>query len=183
MKGIIFTEFLEMVEDRFSPELADRIIEAADLPSRGAYTAVGTYDHTEIARLVTQLSVVTGASVPDLLHTFGKHLFGRFVALYPQFFEGVDSVFPFLENVDGYIHVEVLKLYPDAELPTFECDASEPGRLTLIYKSTRPLADLAEGLIQGCIEHFRETIHIQREDLSGGQRSSVRFLLTKADRS
>lgn len=47
MKGIIFTEFLEMVEDRFSPEIADRIIEASDLPSRGVYTAVGTYDHTD----------------------------------------------------------------------------------------------------------------------------------------
>ena len=28
MKGIVFTEFLEMVEDRFSPEIADRIIES-----------------------------------------------------------------------------------------------------------------------------------------------------------
>ncbi|MDQ3565569.1 MAG: heme NO-binding domain-containing protein [Pseudomonadota bacterium] len=180
MKGIVFTEFLEMVENRFSPEIADRIIEASELPSRGAYTAVGTYDHTEMVRLVTELSAVTGATVPNLLHTFGKHLFGRFVAIYPQFFEGVESAFPFLENIDGYIHVEVLKLYPDAELPGFECDASEPGRLTLIYRSTRRLADLAEGLIQGCIEHFRETIHIQREDLSGGQGSCVRFLLTKA---
>ena len=25
MKGVVFTEFLEMVEDRFSPEMADRI--------------------------------------------------------------------------------------------------------------------------------------------------------------
>ena len=35
MKGIVFTEFLEMVEDKFSPELADRIIEGAELPSGG----------------------------------------------------------------------------------------------------------------------------------------------------
>ena len=26
MKGVVFAEFLEMVEDRFSPEIADRII-------------------------------------------------------------------------------------------------------------------------------------------------------------
>ena len=45
MKGVIFTEFLEMVESHFSPEMADRIITAARLPSGGAYTAVGTYDH------------------------------------------------------------------------------------------------------------------------------------------
>ncbi len=180
MKGIVFTEFLEMVEDRFSPEITDRIIEASDLPSRGAYTAVGTYDHTEMVRLVTELSAVTGATVPSLLHTFGKHLFGRFVALYPQFFHGVESAYSFLEGVDSYIHVEVLKLYPDAELPRFECDSSKPGQLTLIYRSTKRLADLAEGLIQGCIEHFGQTIHIQREDLSGGQGSCVRFLLTDA---
>jgi len=41
MKGIVFTEFLEMVENKFSPELADRIIEGAEVPSGGVYTAVG----------------------------------------------------------------------------------------------------------------------------------------------
>ena len=32
MKGIVFTEFLEMVEDQFGLETVDDIIEAADLP-------------------------------------------------------------------------------------------------------------------------------------------------------
>lgn len=182
MKGIVFTEFLEMVEDRFSPEVADRIIEASNLPSGGAYTAIGTYDHTEMTQLVTQLSVATGTTVPVLVHAFGQYLFGRFVALYPQFFEGVESAFPFLDKIDSYIHVEVLKLYPDAELPRFECDTSEPGRFTMIYRSTRGFADLAEGLIRGCIEHYGENITIQREDLSGGQGTCVRFVLTKLDR-
>ncbi|MGH8626303.1 MAG: heme NO-binding domain-containing protein, partial [Gammaproteobacteria bacterium] len=103
MKGVVFTEFLEMVEDRFSPEVADRIIEASNLPSGGAYTAIGTYDHTEMTQLVTQLSAATGTAVPVLVHAFGQYLFGRFVALYPQFFEGVESAFPFLEKIDGYI--------------------------------------------------------------------------------
>ncbi len=53
MKGMVFTEFLEMVEDRFSPEIADRIITASDLRSGGAYTAVGTYEHSEMIQLVT----------------------------------------------------------------------------------------------------------------------------------
>src|SRR6266540_2882152 len=127
MKGMIFTEFLEMVEDHFSPEVADRIIEACHLPSGGAYTAVGTYDHHEMVQLVTELSRESGIAVPALLHLFGKHLFGRFVANYPQFFEGIDSAFDFLEKIHSYIHVEVRKLYPDAELPSFEC-ISEPGQ-------------------------------------------------------
>jgi hypothetical protein len=181
MKGVVFTEFLEMVEDRFSPEIADHIIEASDLPSGGAYTSIGTYDHTEMVQLVTQLSAATGTTVPVLIHAFGKYLFGRFVVLYPQVFEGVGSAYSLLERIDDTIHVEVLKLYPDAELPRFECVTPEPGRLTMIYRSRRGFADLAAGLIDGCIEHFGETIDVQREDLSGGQGTCVRFSLTRRD--
>lgn len=177
MKGMVFTEFLEMVEERFSPAIADRIIEHSDLESGGAYTAVGTYDHSEMIQLVSHLSTETGIAVPDLLRTFGQQLFARFVGSYPQFFAGVQSTFDFLTNIEGYIHVEVRKLYPDADLPTFEYDTSEPGRLTMVYRSSRPFAALAEGLILGCIEHFGETIDVQREDLSAGQGMYVRFTL------
>src|SRR5438445_13808374 len=120
MKGVVFTEFLEMVEERFSAEIADRIIEAADLPSGGAYTAVGTYDHHELLRIVSELSGVTQLPVAQLVRAFGKHLFARFVCLYPQFFEGAGNAFAFLLKIEDHIHVEVRKLYSDAELPRFE---------------------------------------------------------------
>lgn len=55
MKGIVFTEFLEMVADKFSADTVDTIIEEADPPSGGAYTAVGTYDFAEMASLVTKV--------------------------------------------------------------------------------------------------------------------------------
>ncbi len=45
MKGVVFTEFIEMVEDQFSADMVDDIIDDAQPPSGGAYTAVGTYDH------------------------------------------------------------------------------------------------------------------------------------------
>ncbi len=180
MKGIVFTEFLEMVEATFGAEVVEQIIDASDLPSGGAYTAVGTYDHNELIRLVGQLSAVTGIAAPDLVRAFGKHLFGRFVTLYPGFFKGVGSAFAFLGRVDAYIHVEVRKLYPDAELPRFECNLLGPGRIELFYRSTRPFADLAEGLIMGCGEHFGERIELRREDHPEGHEGAVRFLLTSS---
>jgi hypothetical protein len=179
MKGIVFTEFLEMVETKFSPKVADEIITAAQLPSGGAYTAVGTYDHQEIAALVLALNRITGQPVPDLIRTFGRHLFGRFVKLYPQFFLGVSSAFEFLANVDHYIHVEVLKIYPDAQLPRFEIHREGAERMVLVYRSERALHDLAEGLIEGCAEHFQERIALQKEDLSDGKGTCVRFTLAK----
>jgi hypothetical protein len=182
MKGVVFTEFLEMVERRFSANLADSIIEACDLPSGGAYTAVGTYDHRELVDLVNALGKATGLPVSELVRTFGRHLFGRFVELYPRFFERVPSAFDFLMNIEGCIHAEVKKLYPDAELPTFECRPTAHDRMDMIYRSSRPFADLAEGLIMGCAEHFGEQITIRREPLPGHDGRGVRFSLARAAR-
>ncbi len=179
MKGIVFTEFLEMVESRFSPELADSIIESANLPSGGAYTTVGTYDHNEMLELVSCLSKETGTSTAELTRSFGAHLFKRFSVLFPKYFDGVDSSFRFLELIESYIHVEVRKLYPEAELPSFECDTSEPGCLRLTYHSTRPFAALAEGLIRGCLDHYGETADIEVDDLSNGAGTAARFLITR----
>jgi len=44
MKGIVFTEFLELVENKFGLEMLDAIIEASNLESEGVYTRIGTYN-------------------------------------------------------------------------------------------------------------------------------------------
>lgn len=179
MKGVVFTEFLEMVEDRFSTDLADQIIEEADLASGGAYTRIGTYDHREMIALVERLSVHTGLSTPQLLQTYGAHLFRRFSVLYPVFFEGVGSIFEFLPRVEAYIHVEVRKLYPDAELPTLDAEQPDPDQLRITYRSKRPFAALAEGLIRGCIEHYGEDVAVETIDLSEGAGHAATFVLTR----
>lgn len=177
MKGIVFTEFLEMVESKFSYEVTENIIEAAKLPSGGVYTSVGTYDHAEIVALVTHLSKATNIAVPDLLRAFGHHLLYRFAAGYPQFFEGITSSLDFMQRVDGYIHVEVRKLYPEAQLPKLECEHSAPGVLKVTYRSNRPFADLADGLIAGCVEYFKDGVTVTREDVVPG--SVAVFTLTR----
>jgi len=179
VKGIVFTEFVEMVEDQFSPEILDSIIESSDLPSGGAYTSVGTYDHSEIVALVTALSEKTDIAAVDLIHAYCKHLFGRFTEMYPEFFVDQDDCFEFLKQVDGYIHVEVKKIYPDAELPRFSFTEPSENELELLYQSSRHLGDIAEGLIRGCISHFDENITIAREDQTNGGDAKILFKLTR----
>lgn len=179
MKGVVFTEFLEMVESQFSADVADQILEESELPSGGIYTTVGTYDHDEMVSLVEALGKHTGMSTPELLRAFGEYLFGRFEAGYPAFFESTGSALEFLSKVDDYIHVEVRKLYPDAELPSFECHSPRSGCLEMTYRSTRPFAALAEGLIRGCIGHYGQPVDMQIEDLSNGEGTSARFILTE----
>lgn len=180
MKGIVFSEFIEMVEDTFSPEIADEIIEASStkLASAGSYTAVGVYDHLELVELVSELSKRSGIDVHSLVKTFGRHLAGRFAEIYPSFFEEVDSTLDFLESVDNHIHVEVLKLYPDAELPRFKTER-DGDQLIMEYASNRPFSALARGLIEGSGLYFGEQLEVAEEDLSNGAGNHMRFTIVR----
>ena len=179
MKGVIFTEFLDMVDNAFSIETTEKIIQACELKSGGAYTATGTYDTSEIVDMVVALHKETGISVAELCQTYGEHLFGRFVALYPQFFESGDTSFSFLERVETYIHREVLKLYPDAKVPSVVCHRLSDDRMELTYRSHRCLAPVCNGLMRGCFKHFGEDVRIEEDDLDNGGGSHMRFKLTR----
>lgn len=178
MKGIVFTEFLEMVEEKFGYQMANDVVEESQLPSKGIYTAVGTYPHTEMVSLVVTLSKKSGIALPTLLNSFGKHLFSVFKKNYEHFFKGATSTFSFLSQIDSYIHVEVLKLYPDAQLPKFYVQEHSENKLVLIYVSDRSMADLAHGLMEACTEHFGEKVLITKhvKDPSGRE---VVFELSK----
>jgi hypothetical protein len=156
---------MEMVESRMGLDILDRIITEAELPNDGAYTSVGTYDHAELVRLVGALSNATGMATPQLIHLFGENLFQRFSVSYPALFGDVSSAFDFLSRIDGVFHVEVRKLYPDAELPKLQCERLSDAQLSILYSSPRGFGDLAEGLIAGCIRHFDEPIRVARTNL------------------
>ena len=179
MKGVIFTKFIEMVDGHFSPEMTEQIIEDAQPPSGGAYTAVGVYDHSEILGLVTALSQRTGAEAGDLVRAFGHYLFRALGDVHPEYIEGVGSSFDMLEKVHDHIHVEVRKLYPDAELPSVICERRDDNTLVVNYSSPRPFAAVAEGLIAGCIDFFGDPVTVKRTQASDDGCSAV-FELTRA---
>jgi hypothetical protein len=182
MMGMVFTEFLELVESKFSPEVADRIITAAGTATDGAYTAVGKYDHAEMVRMVQALSVETQVPVEELLRVFGHHLAVRFSHLYGAFFASQPSLFDFLASVDSKIHVEVRKLYPAAELPSIQSCERTTDSQTLIYRSSRHMHDLALGLIQGAAVHYGQPVEVEHSSLpDGGVRFVVKLTNTQAE--
>ncbi|MBV5314225.1 MAG: heme NO-binding domain-containing protein [Prolixibacteraceae bacterium] len=178
MKGIIFTEFIEMVEAKFGMEITDAIIQNSQLKSGGIYTAVGTYDFGEMVSLVVNLSKKTKIEVPLLLNVFGEHLFGHFTKNYKSMIGHSKNTFDMLEIIDQVIHVEVEKLYPDAQLPKITTSRISENEMILDYCSERKMADLAYGLILGCQTHFKEEFRIDKEYLEADG-SHVRFHLIR----
>lgn len=181
MKGIVFTEFFQLVGTLFSEDMVDDIIDECDLETDGAYTTVGTYNHTELLQLVGALSEKSKIPVKDLVYKYGHHLFSRFHELMPVFFEKPQSAFDFLESVHDTIHVEVKKLYPEANLPSFKTTRTDQNTLIMVYESQCPFADFAHGLMVGCIDFYKENIQITSEDRNTKDIYSRIFTLKKND--
>lgn len=179
MKGIVFTEFLEMVEQKFGIETLDQIIQNSDLPSQGIYTSVGTYDFYEMLSLIGSLSQVVNIPVPDLVHAYGLYFFQYLEKSYPKIFESYPNAHEFLASVESHIHVQVRKIYPDAELPHFDIVNKEKGYMEMIYTSDRALYQFALALMQKAFDHYQQEVKIEfklLDDLG----KQVQFNLTYA---
>jgi len=70
------------------------------------------------------------------------------------------DLFDLLAELDSNIHVEVLKLYPNATLPTFTVVKREKEMIDMIYQSPRQLETLASGLIHGGAEYFKTEVTV-----------------------
>lgn len=166
MKGIIFTEFLEMVEERFGLEVVDDIIEDCNLSSEGIYTSVGTYDFNEMVSLITSLSKNVQIDANTLIYTFGQFLFSSLGKAHPEVIKNYTNPLGLLYSIEDHIHVHVQKLYPDAELPTFKILEKTDTSLSMVYVSSRGLYRLAHGLIEKCFEHFNSSAQVTYELLN-----------------
>ena len=174
MKGIVFTEFLEFAAQSWGEDMVDDVIEDCNFDHGGAYTAVGSYSHEELALIGSALSRRSEVEVPEILRGFGRHLGHRFATLFPAFFER-ESFFSFLDSIQNHIHVEVRKLYPDAELPTFHTLSMDEERMVLEYRSSRHLQSLAEGLILGTADVFGRQVEVETKSHNGATGEVVTF--------
>lgn len=178
MKGIVFTEFLDLVETKFGLEMVDRIIESSNLESNGVYTSVGTYSFSEMLQLLQNLSKNTGIATDDLLLVYGEHFFAVLEENYPGLLANYKGPIDMLSSIENHIHVEVRKIYPDAELPTFEVLEKSDTNLIMIYKSSRAMHHFGLGLMNKTFEHFDASAKITLEKIKEDG-TEVKFLITK----
>lgn len=178
MKGIVFTEFLDLVENKFGLEMVDKIIYQSNLESNGIYTAVGTYNFSEMLQLLKNLSENTKISIDNLLLVYAEHFFSVLEKSYPELLATYSDPIQMLSSIENHIHIEVRKIYPDAELPIFEVVEKGKNTLTLIYKSSRAMHHFGLGLMNKTFEHFNSTATILLEKIKEDG-TEVKFIITK----
>jgi hypothetical protein len=172
MKGVVFTEFLEFVEEKYGFDTVDIMLETSG--QSGVYTQAGNYPFEEMLALIVALSKSTNVAINTLLETYATHLFSRLISLYPHA-NRFTSAFDMISQVDNVIHPEVKKLYPDADLPSFYVKEHSDNKMVLQYMSNKPLHYFAKGLMMGAAKHFGETINVTIYD----DRTPIEIEVTK----
>lgn len=161
VKGLIFDEFLKMVEKDHGYELVDKILTKEKLESNGVYTAVGTYDFGEMLVLLTNLGDELKASTDDLLYVFGKYFFSVILTYYKDIVSSYSDPVEFLSSVDSHIHVHVRKIYPQAELPKFDTVTKSANYMHMNYYSQRSMSYFAKGLMEETFAHYDKSCRIE----------------------
>ena len=178
MKGIIFTEFLDLVEEKFGLAMVDKIINQSNLSSGGFYTSIGTYSFSEMLQLLQHLSANTKISIDDLLLVYGEHFFLAIGNSYPGLLDRYTDPITMLSSIEDQIHIEVRKIYPDAELPTFIIEEKTANSLIMIYKSSRAMHHFGLGLMKKTFAYFNQKASIILDKIKEDG-TEVKFIIHK----
>jgi len=168
MKGVVFRSFETFVINRFGEDVIEDAMALPTLSTGGAYTAVGDYPPSDFLTLAVSVAEQTKTPIPTLVTHFGETLFHILAGTHSDMVKGYDTAIDLLSVIENVIHRDVRKLYTNAQLPRFDIlDRSGNNYLHMEYSSARPFADLAEGLIIGCLDHYgvKEISSIVRDNI------------------
>ena len=147
IKGLLFDIVREVVAEVLGEDAWDNAIEAAGI--EGAYTSLGNYPDIELSKLVQLLSESAGLTPDETLRVVGIHGYPYLIKRQPELVAGVTDLGGLLHSLNSVIHPEVLKLYPNSTVPSFDVSDTGDNHWTVTYESQRQLCQLAEGLIIG----------------------------------
>ena len=162
MKGIVFNLLEIVIGDAYGEQTWDAVLARAGLD--GAYTSLGSYSDSHFEKLLAAASQLLDRPTEEITRWFGRQALPVLAQQYPQLFTPHSGTRSFLLTLNDVIHPEVRKLYPGADVPTFDFDASQPDRLVMGYRSARRLCAFGEGLVEGAAAHYGETVTITQPE-------------------
>lgn len=161
MKGLLFTELLEMVEEDFGYHTANDIVLRSNLSSGGIYTASRRYHRAEMSVLFEQLHQQTKVPFEQLSAAFGRRLCRRITQVYPQHKTYVNRIFAMISK--------------RSTTPVFQYVSASGSSLTVLYHPQANAACLADGMIKGYLHCLQQMSSVEETIFADGRR---KFVLT-----
>jgi hypothetical protein len=158
MKGHIFNLLEKFIIEITDANVYESIIAECRLITKGPFIRPGKYPDEDLAEIVDKTVQYLGITVNEAHYAFGKWIFPHLLLISaPEVRELRNPKALFLQL--DYIHrIELKKLWPDAEPPTFQCEDTGPAQLRMIYDSRREMFDLVDGVIASVADYYKYDI-------------------------
>lgn len=176
--GFLFTDLMNMLENRYGIVRTQKIVDDARLENKGAFTAVGYYKRSDLERMLRSMIAELGGTEKEWLYELGMYMAESHIRRNPELYVEVRSVYDFLLRVNSIAQARVSMLYPNVELPTYEARIIGDNTLELLYSSPNRLGDLTVGWVSGKARQFGEKIEISQFPLSEDG-SKIRFIIKR----
>jgi len=188
MKGIVFTEFLDLVEEKFGIEMVDKIISQSRLESKGVYTSIGTYSFYEMLQLLHNLSKNKDISIINLLRVYAGQIFSAMDTIHPDMLTSYKDPIEMIASMNHHIEkifttkdaptIELIKAKSFSTLPQFIVKEKTKNLLIINYKSNRRMQHFWLGLMHEMFQHFNETATIVLEK-TNKDGTEIKFTINK----
>ncbi|GAA4834041.1 heme NO-binding domain-containing protein [Algivirga pacifica] len=163
MKGILFTELLEMVEGRFGFDVADHIVVENTFPHFGVYTAVGDYPYAEIECLLISLESATKVPMDQLLYDYGKHLFTVFKKSRIDWLKECTSSVSLIKKV--LLHFQEVSRWTAEyqDFPEILLELDEVGQIVFRLKGDyiQSIPEVMRGFVDEVVYYYQETLTLE----------------------
>jgi hypothetical protein len=162
MKGIVFSAFNDMVEQRIGIDMWESLLDSVKPESGEMYTSIEDFSDQELLDMVTALSHKTGTPVTELIEAFGQHLFHSLAFKHSVFTDEKLYLMDFLKSIESVIHRDVRNLYQNPKPASIEWEQPAEDSLIPHYHSPRKLRHLADGVVSGAAELYNTKINMSQ---------------------
>jgi predicted hydrocarbon binding protein len=159
MHGTIFFELKKYVETKLGRKAWDQLLSESELGAR-TYEVMGDYRDSEIFKLTTTASRITGLPVPAILEDFGEFIAPDLLQMYGSVINPNWKTLDVIEHTEDEIHSVVRLHNTDAHPPDLKCVRTSEDVVILHYSSQRKMCDVAKGIAKGLAQHYGESVSI-----------------------
>jgi len=177
LKGIIFNLLEDFIVEGWGAAKFERIFEQCPVQAQVPYVGPGTYPDAHLLAIVDRATAELGIETSVALRGFGRFAFPRLAERFSVFVREFQHPKPFLKTVHGIIHLEVQKVYANAEPPLITFQDPAPDRLVMHYTSRRKLCALFAGLVEGTGDYFKVPLTLAQTECSLEGAESCEFSL------
>jgi hypothetical protein len=162
MKGIVFVNFNEFINELWGDEFWDNLLNEAELPSGGVYTTFGTYDDQKLFTLICLGVDKKNIYVKYAQFVSVKWAFREFYSFAPAGVHNFTDVFESAHTVQSFIHLEADKLDTDTLPPKSMFLSETPKKILSHYQSAGKLCFLCEDILPSPATHTGQKVKVSQ---------------------